>query len=121
MDHLAFVPPLPLLGGGGTREWDYQALENWYTRRFLGDHKDEVTTGLQLTIEVARSNWCTSANLSTFYTNIKAQLVEVNTRILILPPKAYMYHRSLPFSTFSLSFHLLCSTALPRRTRCTRP
>lgn len=80
--------PLP---GSGTREWDYCALEHWYVRRFLGDHKDEVTTGLQLTIEVARSNWCTSANLNTFYTNIKTQLLEVTTRTLILPQNANMY------------------------------
>jgi hypothetical protein len=36
-----------------------------------------VTTGLQLTIEVARSNWCTPANLSIFYETTKSQLVEV--------------------------------------------
>ena len=64
-------------GGGGDALWNENALENWYTRRFLGDHKEEVTTGLQLTIEVARSNWCTPANLNTFYETTKAQLIEV--------------------------------------------
>ena len=63
--------------GGGDALWNENALENWYTKRFLGDHKEEVTTGLQLTIEVARSNWCTAANLNTFYKTIKAQLIEV--------------------------------------------
>jgi hypothetical protein len=44
-------------GVGGDALWNENALENWYTKRFLGDHKEEMTTGLQLTIEVARSNW----------------------------------------------------------------
>jgi hypothetical protein len=64
--------------GGSSRSWDMNALENWYTKRFLGDQKERVTTGLQLTIEVARSNWCTPANLNTFYETTKSQLAEVN-------------------------------------------
>ena len=64
--------------GGSSRSWDMNELENWYTKRFLGDQKEKVTTGLQLTIEVARSNWCTPANLNTFYETTKSQLAEVN-------------------------------------------
>jgi hypothetical protein len=37
-------------------EWNMDAFENWYMKRFLGDHKGEVQTGLQLPLEVVRGN-----------------------------------------------------------------
>jgi hypothetical protein len=40
--------------------WDHTALEHWYDRRFLGDNKGIVSTGLQLEIDVVREKWATS-------------------------------------------------------------
>lgn len=59
------------------RDWDMVKVDNWYKNHFLGDHKGEVQTGLQLTLDVARGNWCKSENLSLFYNNTRDQLLEV--------------------------------------------
>ena len=64
--------------------WDMVKADNWYARRFLGDHKDEVQTGLQLTLDVARGNWCKSENLGPFYNSTWDQLVEADRRKLWL-------------------------------------
>jgi hypothetical protein len=57
--------------------WDEAALDNWYKRRFLGDNADEVSTGLQLPLDVTRDAWCTIPNFERFYGHTKDQLLEV--------------------------------------------
>ena len=58
-------------------EWNEQAIDNWYKRRFLKDHP-ELVTGLQMSLDVARDNWCQPSNLQIYYDNLKIKLLDVS-------------------------------------------
>ena len=61
--------------GDGLLDWNLHALDNWYKRRFLGDHP-EISSGLQRPLDVARERWGTSDNLGVFYNRTRDQLLE---------------------------------------------
>jgi len=54
--------------------WDERALDNYYTRRVLGDHP-VLHTGGQNPLDVNRGKCCTADNVLPSYDDIKAALL----------------------------------------------
>lgn len=57
-------------------DWHEGKLDNWFKRHFLGEHP-ELATGGQMSIDVARNNWCISDNVKYYFDNVEMQLLRV--------------------------------------------
>ena len=63
--------PDPSIGG---LQWDMKALENWYYRRFLGDHP-ELCTGNQRLLDEKRARWGSAAKMLPHYNALASTCV----------------------------------------------
>lgn len=89
----------------GMWDWHEGKLDNWYKRHFLGEHP-ELATGGQMSIDVARNNWCISNNIKYYFDVVETQLLRVTfgwfhgTRLyLLIRPVAHFLSTRLRTST----------------------
>ena len=57
--------------------WDWHKLNNFYDRRFMGDHPD-VTSGKQRPLDIARALWEKAAAVKPHYDDAASALLKVS-------------------------------------------